>query len=133
MGQTTLLAEEREAGAELVKEFDKLKPVKAAFWLEPSDHEKWYLYIASEEITDANIDEGYREVLRLVREMQTPYLDAFRVKLIGADHTLVRGVLDLQQRYKGGARLGTWYGGSFLGGQSIEGAYFYALPAAPTT
>ena len=46
------------------REFDKYGPVKVAFWLKASDTEQRYLYIASDQIADTNLDVAYGEVLR---------------------------------------------------------------------
>jgi hypothetical protein len=40
--------EEIDAGAELVREFEKYAPVTVAFWLKESDDEHRHLYIASD-------------------------------------------------------------------------------------
>ena len=38
----------------------------------------------------ASVDRGYKEVLRRVKEMRTPYFDPFQVKLIQDDDPLAR-------------------------------------------
>ena len=43
--------------------------------LKPAESGQWNLYIAADGIGGLNLDEGYREVLRLVGEMPSPYLD----------------------------------------------------------
>jgi len=79
MDTWSLVSEEIDAGAELAREFDKFKPVSAAFWLKASDDDQRYLYVASEEIDDTNFDLAYGEVLRLAAKMHSIYLDPFRV------------------------------------------------------
>jgi len=96
-----LVSEEIDAGAELIRRFDKYMPVQAAFWLKAADENFWYLYIASDRIDDTNFDLGYGEVLRIAGEMKTPYLDPFRVKLIPADNPLARAATDLHKRFPG--------------------------------
>jgi hypothetical protein len=132
MDQNTLVAAEVDAGAELVARFDKYMPVSVAFWLKPTENSPWSLYIASERMDDTTLDRGYGEVLRLAGEMQTPYLDPFQVKLTRADDPLVRAVLDIHRRYPG--RLPIRYGGTSLGGLSVDGVYVYPLAVtAPST
>ncbi len=128
MDQESLVSELVDAGAELVRRFDCYMPVAAAFWLKPAGDERWWLYIASERIDGTSFDLGYGEILRLASEIRDPSLDPFRVKLIGIDDALARGVLDLYRRYPG--RLPTRYGGPILGGVGIDGAYIYPLPAS---
>lgn len=118
--------EEIDAGAELVREFDKYEPVKAAFWLKASDEDHRYLYIASERIDDTNFDVAYGEVLRLAGKMPSIYLDPFRMKLIGADDPLAKAALDIQKRFPG--RMGTRFGGKAFGGISVDEVYIYPSP-----
>jgi hypothetical protein len=122
--------EEIDAGAELVREFDKYAPVEVAFWLKASDEEQRYLYIASEQINDTNLDVAYGEMLRLAQQMQSPYLDPFRVKLIGAQNPLAQAAAEVNRRFPG--RVATRFGGKSFGGLSVDDVHIYPspLPAA---
>ncbi len=51
--------------------------LESNFWLNPSADGKWELNIATPEIDAGHFDHGYGEVLRLVQEMGTPYIDPF--------------------------------------------------------
>jgi hypothetical protein len=73
MDQNTLVSEQIEAGAEFLGEFCKCLPVQAAFWFKDSEEGGWYLYVASEQITDENFDQPYGKVGRIVRQMQHPW------------------------------------------------------------
>jgi hypothetical protein len=130
MDQGPLVIEEIDAGAELVREFDKYDPVKVAFWLRASDEEHRYLYIASDRINDTNFDVAYGEVLRLANQIQSPYLDPFRVKLISADDPLAKAAAEIKRRFPG--RMATRFGGKSFGGISVDDVYIYPspLPAA---
>jgi hypothetical protein len=110
----------------LVREFDKFEPVIVAFWLKASDEEHRYLYIASEQINDTNIDVAYGEVLRLANQMQSLYLDPFRVKLINADDPLALAAAEINRRFPG--RLATRFGGKSFGGISVHDVYVYPSP-----
>jgi hypothetical protein len=113
--------EEIDAGAELVREFDKYEPVKAAFWLKARDEDHRYLYIASERIHDTNVDVAYGEVLRLVDKLQSIYLDPFR-----ADDPLAKAAADIHKRFPG--RMATRFGGTTFGGISVDEVYIYPSP-----
>ena len=128
MGQDSLVIDdgEKDAGEELVHRISETWPVKLAFWLKPADGDQWFLYIVAEGIDDSIIRQGYKEVLRRVQEMRTPYFDPFQVKLIRADHPLALAVAEVLQRYPVGPAIN--YNGRYLGGMSIEGAYIYRLP-----
>lgn len=101
MDQNPLVAVEIDAWAELVRQFQDYMPVESAFWLNPSDEGRWSLYIASEKIEDTNFDLAHCDVMRIVNEMKTPYLDPFQVKLIGTGDPLPRAAVEVIQRYPG--------------------------------
>jgi hypothetical protein len=126
MDQGPLVMEEIDAGAELVRGFDRYEPLKAAFWLKASDEDHRFLYLASERIDDTNFDVAYGEVLRLADEMRSTHLDPFRVKLIGADDPLAEAAVELHHRFPG--RMATRFGGKTFGGVSVDEVYIYPLP-----
>ena len=68
MDQASLVTEEIDAGAELVRRLDKSLPVQAAFWVKDSEGGPWYLSIASDQVRGGDLDVAYREVLRLTWE-----------------------------------------------------------------
>jgi hypothetical protein len=126
MDQEPLVIEQIEAGKRFIDEFDKYVPVGAAFWLKASEDSGWYLYIASDQITDENFDVAYGEVARLARKIADPNLDLFQVKLIGVRDPFVRAALDLYRRYP--ARIPTRIRGRQFGGMSVEEVYLYPPP-----
>lgn len=130
MDQGPLVIEEIDAGAELIREFNKYAPVSVAFWLKATDDDRRYLYIASDQITDDNFDLAYGEVLRIVQNITSVYiyLDPFRVKIVSTDDPLAQAALEIIQRFPG--RLATQYGGRFFGGMTVDGVYIYP-PLSP--
>jgi len=118
--------EEIEAGKKFIDEFDKYAPVQAAFWLKASEDSGWYLYVASDQITDENFDVAYGEVGRLSKTILDPNFDLFRVKLIGVDDPLARAALDRYQHLP--ARIPTRVRDGHFGGMSVEGVYLYPPP-----
>ncbi len=126
MDQGPLVNEEINAGAQLVLDFDKYKPVEVAFWLKASNDEFRYLYIASDRIKDTNLDVAYGEVFQLANGMQSPYLDPFRVKLINAKHPLANAAVDINQRFP--SSKGTRFGGTLFGGILADDVYIYSSP-----
>ena len=105
MDKGPLVAEEIEAGARFLREFSQYLPVQAAFWLRANDELVRFLYVASDQITDENFDAAYREAGRIERQLQDPWWDPMRLKLIGAADPLAKATLDLQRRYPGRAPL----------------------------
>ena len=90
MDQDPLVAEQLDAGAKFIGEFNNYAPVGAAFWLKESDSGHWYLYIASDRLDGEKIADAYGEVLRLNKELADPNFDPFQVKLIPLDHPLAK-------------------------------------------
>jgi hypothetical protein len=132
MDKGPLVNERVEAAVGFLGEFNKYAPVQSAFWLKAWDEGIWWLYVASEQITDENFDVGYGEVLRIADELHDPWFDPFQVKLIGADDPLAKAALALRQRFPG-RRPARAFDQAF-GGESIEEVYVYPspLPAPPS-
>jgi hypothetical protein len=84
MGSGTLLEKQIEAGERFVREFHMYAPVRAAFWVKDDEASEPWLYVASDQIMDDNFDVGYEEVGRISDELQDPWFDLNRVKLISA-------------------------------------------------
>ena len=116
-----------EAGARFLEEFDKHYPVKVAFWLKEADDPFWYLYVASDDVDDANLKDAYGAVLNAAKAIQDPNLDPFRVKL-QVKPEWVEAAMGVVARFpvKTGAR---FHGGSF-GGYSVDEVYIYGAPRA---
>src|SRR6266511_360843 len=72
MDEGPLVKERIDAGLRFVHEFNKYAPVRVAFWLKKQDGWFWYLHVVSDEITGANFDLAYGEVIRLANEMADP-------------------------------------------------------------
>ena len=123
MGQGTLVTEETDAGAELVRRLDNTTPVKVAFWVKGGEEVPWYLYIASDQIRDDNVDVIYGEVLRLAGQMASPYLDPFQVKLIPASDPLAQAAFNINRRYPG--NMASRLGGQIFGKSGVDGVYIY--------
>lgn len=131
MDQNSLVIEEADAGAEFVDRFDKKMPVKVAFWLKPSEAGQWYLYIASSQIDDQNLDRGYRDVLWLAKQTPSQYLDPFRIKLIPESDPLAQAALEIHKRFPG--RMATRVGAKTFGGMSVDGVFVYPSRVGATT
>ena len=125
MDQEPLVDEQVEAGALFLRELQRTLPVQFAFWLLKSADGGWRLHIVSDQVTDENLDVGYRKIGRAAQTINDPWFDVFQVKLIEADHPLAQAAADVWQRYP------TWKGGRFPGdkfGKGVEGVYLYPQP-----
>ena len=126
MDQGPLVKEEIEAGAELVREFDKYASIKVAFWLKASDDPYRYLYLVSERVTDADVRDAYGEVVRIKNQMTSPDFNLFRTKIVPADHPLAKAAAGIQDRYP--HQLGRRFGSTPFGDVFADDVYIYPTP-----
>ena len=131
MDQEPLVIEQIEAGKRFIEELDKHLPVRVAFWLKADEDSGWYLHVASDQVTDKNIDVAYGEVGRGGQTIDDPNFDLFQIKLIRANNTFARAALALYKRSK--ARVPIHIRGRSFGGMSVEGVYVYPPPVAAVT
>lgn len=124
MDQDSLVIEQIEVGAEVARRFDSFMPVKVAFWFKIVDGYDWKLCIASDRIDEKTLDAGYVEVLKLIREQNTPYIDLFRIRLVGSSDPLATALLKERERYSR-SQVGIRIEGGWFGDRAIEGAYIY--------
>jgi len=133
MGEELLVNEQIDAGAEFIRDFNDYVPVSVAFWIVLPESESVFLYIASDDIDDRNFDVAYGEVLRKLSGKRSQWLDPFQIKLVNSSDPIAQDAMRIRDRYPG--PLVTRYGGSSLGGTSIDGACIYppiaALKATP--
>jgi hypothetical protein len=123
MGEELLVNEQIDAGAEFIRTFNEYAPVSVAFWIGLPESENLFLYIASDDINDRNFDVAYGEVLRKLSGRRSHWLDPFQIKLVNSSEPIAQEAMRIRDRYP--ALLVTRYGGSSLGGESIDGACIY--------
>jgi len=123
MDQDLLVIEQIDAGADFVRDFNDYVSVSVAWWVNPAESDNLFLYIASDNIDDSNIDVAYREVLRRLSGKRSHWLDPFQVKLVNSSDPIAREAMQIRDRYP--AKIPTHYHGSSIGGMSIDGAYIY--------
>lgn len=132
MGQVSLVNEQINAGEAFLHDFNDYVSIAAAFWINPADSEDWLLYIASDEINDANVRVAYGEVLRRIGSNRNQWLDAFQVKLLNSSDPLAAEVVEIRNRYPVN-KIPTRYNGSSIAGLAIDGAYIYPPITAPSS
>lgn len=123
MDQRILVTEEINAGSDLIQRLNATLPIQAAFWLNDAYEEQWYLYLASDQVTDGTIREGYGRVGDAYFQAPNVYLDLTQVKLVPIDNPLAKEALDTYERYPEYAP--TFLRGGTFGGMSIKGGYLY--------
>jgi hypothetical protein len=128
MDQGPLVIDQIEAGEVFLREFNKYRPVQSAFWLKDAEYGRWYLYVASEKITDANFDAAYHEVGLVADAMQDPRFSALEVKVLAATKPLAKAMAELQCRYPG--RTPRELRGRTIGGVTVDQVYLYPRPVA---
>jgi len=124
MDQGPLVIEQIEAGARLVRDFHSYMAVEVAFWIKTAEGYRWTLCIASDQINEKTWDLGYGEALRLIQEMNNPYLDLFRIRLVNSTSPLARAALEERRKFPG-SPVGIRLGEQWFGDTAIEGAYIY--------
>src|ERR1700730_7634524 len=121
-----LVAEQIEAGAKFLAEFAKSYPLQEAFWLKDSEEGGWFLYVASDQITDENFDVAYGEVVRIAGTQQDPWFDPFQLKVIGADDPLAKATVEVRSRYPAPKPIRLQ--SRTFGGVAVEAVYLYPSP-----
>ncbi len=124
MDQDSLVIEQIEVGSEVARRFDPFMPVNVAFWFKVVDGYHWTLCIASDRIDEKTLDAGYEEVLRIIQELNSPYIDLFRIRLVSSSDPLATAMLEERRKYPG-SRVGIRLGEGWFGDAAIEGAYIY--------
>jgi hypothetical protein len=143
MDQDAVVTNQTEGGKRLIEALATAGfSVQAAFWAKPTEDGKWFLYLASPAVDEKGPAWGYRCVLDVLRQIPDLGIDPFEVKVIGLNDSLAQAALAAtspkvaegpfavrkQKPYPGMIR----FGGSVLGGVSIDEAYIYppSQPAA---
>lgn len=128
MNQEPLVNEQIEAGEEFVRDFTDHYSVAAAFWINPADSERWYLYVASAEISADNLPDAYGDVVRCVGGNTNQWLDPFQIKLLNSANPLAASVIEIRDLYN--LKTPMRYRESNIAGMGIDGAYIYPPIAA---
>ena len=144
MDQDTVVNEQTESGKQLIEALaaDGFE-VRIAFWAKPTEEEKWFLYLASPVVDAKGPTPAYRHVFDVLRKTPGLWIDPFEVKVLGVNDSLTEAALAVTKPkvpmspfaarnpkpYPGMTR----FGGSTLGGVSIDGAYIYPPPQPPAS
>ena len=123
MDQVPLVAEAVDAGRRFLLEFDRVFPVDVAFWMKDRDESTWQLHFASASIGDQDRQRAFSEIVRILREMNTPWLGPLGIKLRKADERVVQFARDIRQRYP--ASLTSIFNVPAFDGVDTEGMYVY--------
>lgn len=129
MDQELLVNEAIEHGAELVRRFHEFEAVYVAFWLDDSERNKNDLYIATVK-TDVDPSVGYGEIVRIRRELRSPWLGTFRIRLIDSKSPSAVEAHAYISLYPGRPNLR--FGARAFGGREVESVYIYAPPEPAT-
>jgi hypothetical protein len=126
MDQGSLVIDQINAGAEFVNRLDKQVRVRAAFWLRAADQRQWYLYVASDQITDRTRKAAYAEISQVARAMSNPNLDVFQIRLLGLSHPLAQAALGVHNRFA--ARVPLHDKDRLFGDVYVDEVYVYPPP-----
>ena len=97
--------------------------IRAAYWVKPSEEDRWYLYIATPLVDQTGSATAYRKAFQVYRTLENPWITDSDIKLVGESHPTTKEVCDLLARHPG--RTATRSRRPFLGGMPIEEVYIY--------
>jgi hypothetical protein len=136
MDQDTVVNEQTESGRRLIQALvaDGFE-VRLAFWAKPTEEGKWFLYFASPVVDENGPTAAYRLIHDVMRRVPHPWIDLLDIKVVGLNDSLTEAALAVTKPtvstspyaarnpkpYPGMTR----FGGSILGGVSIDGAFIY--------
>lgn len=140
MDQDAMVMEQVDAGRRLVAKLGANGfETEVVFWAKPAEEGKWFLYLASRFVDDKGPAEGYRLVYGVMRADPDPWIEPLEVRVLGLDDSLTQAVRSVIKPKPSGSPFAvqhpkphqgmTRYGGSSLGGMSVDGAIIYP-PAA---
>jgi hypothetical protein len=136
MDNDTMVSEQTESGERLIEALAKDGfDVLVAFWAKPTEEGKWFLYLASAMVDDKGPAAAYRLVHGILRKMPDLWIDPLEIRVVGLNDSLTEAALAATKPVvphspfavrNAKAHPGmTRFGGSTLGGVSIDGAYIY--------
>ena len=131
-----MVSEQTESGERLIQTLVSAGfGVRLAFWAKPTDEGKWYLYLASPVVDEKGPLAAYRLVHDVMRKVPDPWIDPLDIKIVGLNDSLAEAALAMTKPKGSTSLYGvrnpkpypgmTRFGGSTLGGVSIDGAYIY--------
>jgi hypothetical protein len=128
MGQGSLVREQIDQGAIVLKRLAEHFPVQAAFWLKADENSAWMLHLVFPEITDASRGEVARTVVQVAGQSPQLKIEPAQVMLVRMDPPLARWVLGvlrpLPQRIL--SRTHKYVGE----GVPVQEAYIYPAPVS---
>ena len=100
-------------------------PLTAVAWVETSEENTWFLYIASEMVDQKGAAEAYREVYGVLRTISGTSISTSDVKLVRGTSPITRDILEIQKRYPGNLPVVSQR--CLIGTVSVNEVYVYTL------
>jgi hypothetical protein len=127
----TLVSDLVEDGRRIIEQLPQAGfEVSTGFWLKASEDGQWYFYVVSPVAETERMNDAYRRLLTLIRQMPEPHWIApLEVRLIAPSHPIAKDVLAIHNRASGSKASPIRWSGSQLGNLGVEAAYLYPLPA----
>lgn len=130
MAQESLVMDEIEAGADLIRAMARLHKIGVAFWLREDDEDQRQLYISSDDFDLANRPAAYETLTRLMDQHPSIFIEPLQVNLIGGDDRWAVAAKQFNDR--SADRLGTRLRSVAFAGQPIADAYIYPVDLSPS-
>ena len=139
MDQDTVVSDRTKNGEQLIEALAAAGiDVQVAFWAKPSDEGKWYLYLASPLVEKEGPKAAYLSVYGVMKKLSDIWIEPLDVRLVGLRDSLTEAVLAATRPKAPDSPFAvqnprpypgmTQFGGSTLGGLSVDGAYIYPPP-----
>ena len=139
MDQDLLVMDQIDSGKRLIQAIAaEGVEVGVAFWAKLTEDGKWYLYVASSLVDSRGPRAVYRLVHDTLRKTADIWIDPFDVRVIGMNDSLAEAALEVIKPKVPASPFAAWnprpypgmtrFGGSSLGGISVDGAYIYPPP-----
>lgn len=143
MGQDALVDEQVRSGERLLAQLAAVGfEITGAFWAQVSEEGVWFLYLASPVVDVKGLQEGYRDLLDHLRQLDYVGVGPFEIRLVSPSDTMAAAAAEVTRLKPGAGPFAvknpkpypgmTRFGGSRLGGVDVEGVLIYPPQLAPT-
>jgi hypothetical protein len=91
-----MVTEKLDSGKRLLEALRSVSfHVHTAFWANPTEEGKWFLYLASPVVDEQGPAAAYRTVYRVIRQMPDLWIDPFEVRVVGPNDPMAEAVREV--------------------------------------
>lgn len=131
MDQGSLVSQQIEAAGRFLRQFEKSTSVVVAFWLKECEEGQWTFYIGCAPVDRRHLELAYREIFRIVAEMNDPSFEPFQVRLLGLQDPMAQAAIEVYQGRP--PRTPVRLSGGTFGGVDVAEVYLVKGPTGEST